>query len=190
MPVVPGALWLDPAPLAANELRLVAPVPRDIAYVNLSTTRGRLWSGAVPLSSDARGFASGKAVLPRLPAADEPAWITLSSDPRGTGAGTVGWPLAWRDTHPVTLRPERPFRDWLVLDGLPKAEERDAARRRRARVLSAIALGGGAVLEGILLAEGSRGRGIRAWARVVLAIATVVLAFAAIGIVAMWKTGG
>jgi hypothetical protein len=87
-----------------------------------------------------------------------------------------------------TIRDERPFRDELLLDGMPTAEKRDQDRRYRARTLSAVALGAAAILEGIFLAHGSGARGVRAWAWTAIAIATVTLAFAAIGIVVMWKT--
>jgi hypothetical protein len=46
------------------------------------------------------------------------------------------------------------------------------------------------VLEGVLLAQSAHARGLRAWAWTALAVGTVALAFAAIGIVVMWKTGG
>jgi hypothetical protein len=91
---------------------------------------------------------------------------------------------------PTAVLDERPFRDLLLLDGLPAAEKRDQDRRYRARTLSAIALGAAAVLEGVLLAHSAQARGVRAWAWTALAIATVAFAFAAIGVVVMWKTSG
>jgi hypothetical protein len=42
----------------------------------------------------------------------------------------------------------------------------------------------------LLLARGSYSKGARSWAWLVVAIATVVFAFAALGVVAMWKTAG
>jgi hypothetical protein len=84
---------------------------------------------------------------------------------------------------------EHPFADCLLLDGMPQAERADVERRRRAGWLVAAALGAAAVLEAILLADTARGRGAH-WARVAAAIATMLLAFAAIGMVAMWKMAG
>lgn len=198
LPVVPGAMWLDPTPVTEGRLRVVSPVPREIAYATLATPSARLWGGIVPLSADAQGFAQGEIAWPSVDRdAQGPFWLTLSSDPRGSGAGTVGWPLTRpgnADKEPLA-RDERTFRDKLLLDGMPAAEQRDVARRRRARTLSAIALGAAAVLEGILLAETSRQKGAhqkgaQSWARFAVAIATIILAFAAIEVVVMWKTAG
>jgi hypothetical protein len=189
LPVVPGAIWLDPMSLALGALRVIAPVPLPVAYVTFATPNARLWGGAIPLEThDTRGFTVGHIDWPPgvpRPSSDAPQWITLSSDPLQTGAGTVGWPVV---RH--AIGDERPFRDQLLLDGMPAAEKRDEDRRHRARALSAVALGAAAVLEGVLLAHGSGGRGVRAWGWTAIAIATVVLAFAAMGVVVMWKTSG
>jgi hypothetical protein len=188
LPVVPGAFWLDPN-LGSAYIRIMSPVPRDMAYVTLATPSARLWGGAIPLpTTDAQGFAHGQidvlgvASLQEDPR--EPKWITISSDPLQTSAGTVGWPIC------AGICDERPFRDLLLLDGMPAAEKRDERRRYRARTLAAVALGAAAIFEGVFLAHASRARGIRAWAWTTIAIATVALAFAAIGVVVMWKTGG
>jgi len=198
LPVVPGAMWLDPTSSFQGSIRLLAPVPRDVAYVTLATPSARLWGGVIPLvAGDTRGFAHGGIDWPAVARAPEtgthePIWVTLSSDPLQTSAGTVGWPVArvsW-PVSPTAVLDERPFRDLLLLDGLPAAEKRDQDRRYRARTLSAIALGAAAVLEGVLLAHSAQARGVRAWAWTALAIATVAFAFAAIGVVVMWKTSG
>lgn len=211
LPVVPGAIWLDPASVADRAMRLMSPVPRDVAYVTIATENERLWSAAVPVGTvdlDYSGalppiqkgmnplaFSMGHIDWPavaRTPDAQapKPMWLTVSSDPRQTSAGTVGWPIG-RIGWPIKGTPaadERPFRDQLLLDGMPAAEKRDERRRNGARALSGIALGAAAVLEGVLLAQRSHARGFRAWAWTVMAIAVVALAFAAIGVVAMWKT--
>jgi hypothetical protein len=192
LPVVPGAMWLDAARAEQGVLRVVSPVPREIAYASISSGPARLWGGTVPLKADAIGFASGEIDWPSFEDdAKFPLWFTLSSDPRGSGAGTVGWPLARRGAEkPPFARDERAFRDRLLLDGMPAAEQHDGARRRRARTLSAVALGAAAILEGVLLADTTRQKGERSWSRLAIAIATIVLAFAAIEVVVMWKTGG
>jgi hypothetical protein len=192
LPVLPGAMWLDPAPTFQGILRVVSPVPRDSAYASIASASGRLWGTVVSLRPDSLGFATGEVTLPNIDDDGKaPLWLTLSSDPRGSGAGTVGWPLARYGTAPQPVaRDERAFRDKLLLDGMPAAERRDGARRRRARTLSAVALGAAAVLEGVFLADATRQKGQRSWTQLAVAIATVVLAFAAIEVVVMWKTGG
>jgi hypothetical protein len=195
LPVVPGAIWLDPDRLAtAATIRVVAPVPREFVYATLANATTRLWGGLIPLTTDSRGFAVGEIDWPierprsvhgPAPLVGASAWLTLASDPLASGAGTVGWPV--RDDGSDG---ERPFRDQLLIDGMPAAERRDQDRRYRARSLSAVALGAAAVLEGVLLARDSAARTLRAWAWTAIAIATVALAFAAIGVVVMWKTSG
>jgi len=200
LPVLPGAMWLDPAGLAARRIRIVSPVARDLAYATLATPSLRVWGGAVPLAPDAHGFSAGEIAWPLSdPDPIGPLWLTVASDPRASGAGTVGWPITAgalpSAPHadlalPIALGTgERPFRDWLLLDGMPMADRRDSERRGRARRLSAAALGAAAVIEGVLLARTSSGKGARSWVWLLVAVATVALAFAAIGVVAMWKTG-
>ena len=216
LPVIPGAIWLDPQALATHRIRVVSPVPRELVYATLCSRSARLWGGVVPLSPDAHGYATGEIDWPPgvggLPGVNDdgtraPLWLTLASDPRGSGLGTVGWPVETDGIVSGSVRAvdrgELPFRDWMLLDGMPAAELRDAARRARARGLSAAALGAAAVIEGVLLARGSyrkgegdgedegdgAGTGRASWVWLIVAIATVALAFAALGIVAMWKTG-
>ncbi len=189
LPVVPGAIWLDPTGIAARKIRVLAPVPRELAYATLATRSFRVWGGVVPLLPDAGGFAAGEIDWPEASVAGfDGLWLTLASDPRATGSGTVGWPVDVAST--AAYRDERPFRDLLLLDGMPGAERRDRGRRRRARILSASALGAAAIVEGVLLAESSFQKGARSWAWLAVAIATMVLAFAAVGVVMMWKTSG
>jgi hypothetical protein len=189
LPVVPGAIWLDPARLAERKIRIVAPVPRELAYATLATSSARVWGGVIPLFADPQGFATGEIDWPEGELLGRvPLWLTLASDPRASGAGTVGWPLP-TSGDPVA-QDERPFRDWLLLDGMPAAELRDADRRRRARGLAMIALFAAAVLEGVFLAESSDRKGARSWVGLLVAIATVALAFAVLGVVVMWKTSG
>jgi hypothetical protein len=198
LPVVPGAMWLDPEGIREHKLRIVSPVARDVAYATLASPTERLWGGAIALLPDAQGFAQGAidwpAVGPRTTVsasadASGPLWLTLSSDPRGSGGGTVGWPVPTPNAASAPLD-ERAFRDRLLLDGMPAAEHRDASRRGRARTLSAVALGAAAVLEAVLLGQTAGRPGGRSWAGLVVAIATIVLAFAAIEVVVMWKTSG
>jgi hypothetical protein len=188
IPVVPGALWLDPQ-RRAGQLRVVSPVPRTRAYATLASRSARLWGATIPLENDEQGFASGTFPWPdaALPS-DELVWLVLSGDPEGTGVGTVGWPLTRDgDTEPMA---EQGFADTLLLDGMPAAEQREGDRRRRAAWLVAVALGATAGLEAALVLSTARAQGSGAWGRVMAAVAAIVLAFAAIGIVAMWKATG
>jgi hypothetical protein len=82
------------------------------------------------------------------------------------------------------IEDERPFRDVLLLVGMPAAEKRD-----QIVVIALVgprSLGAAAVLEGVQRATPppARAPGLDA-----IAIATVALAFAAIGVM-MWKTSG
>jgi hypothetical protein len=225
LPVIPGAMWLDPARLPSKKLRVVSAVPRSTAYLVISTRSERLWGGAVELTTDALGFASGELDWPPLPnggAVNETVWVTVASDVRASGSGTVGWPVRMADLEgqpadgaaapPLGLE-ERRFPELLLLDGMPQAERRDAERRARARLLAGAALMAAALLEALLLFEAARSseknlqalveaaraidpaqalRPHRVGAVMWLAIgvATVVLAFAAVGVVVLWKTGG
>jgi hypothetical protein len=230
LPVVPGAMWLDPVALASRKLRIVSPAPRDAAYVNIATSGTRLWGATVPLRPDARGFASGEIDWPGAARTASPddgvVWVTVASDARATGSGTVGWPVRVRDgLVPDVALPgdgesarsfgldERRFAELLLLDGMPQAERRDEARRTRARLLAGAALMAAAMLEALLLFEAARssernllalleasraidpGAALRphragAVMWLAIAIATVVLGFAAVGVFVLWKTGG
>jgi hypothetical protein len=189
LPVVPGAMWLDPAS-SRDAVRIVSAVPREFISVSFAAPTIRYWGTHIRLTQGADGFASGEIPWPgKKQAMDAPVpqqgWLTVASDPLASGAGTVGWPIAGR-----ALAGERPFRDQLLLDGMPDAEKRDRGRRYRARLLSAAALGAATVLGAVLLARNGRASSLRAWEWTAIAIATVVLAFVAIGLLVMWKTSG
>jgi len=226
LPVIPGAMWLDPQRIARGRLRVVSPVPRDTAYATIATRSDRLWGGTIPLSSDPDGFFSGEIAWPlEDDATTGQAWLTLASDPRATGAATIGWPVfashggraeptGWH----LEAREERHFCDFLLLDGMPRAERLEADRRSHARRLGLAALLAAALLEVLLLADTTRaaertlyraqaswgdeqrapdaGRprlaagAIRAIFWFVVAAAIAVMAFAGIGVVLLWKTGG
>ncbi|WP_437630978.1 hypothetical protein [Sorangium sp. So ce854] len=180
LPVIPGAIWLDPGGLAGERpaLRLVSPTPRPRAYVSIGGARGRLRGAVVPLAPDGAGFFSGSLALPGGPAGrsadgagsfsgspalpdgpaglpDDPAggaagWAVVASDPYEQGAGTVAWPLA------ATAGPASPRRVALLADGLPAAEARERARAAQARRAGLAVLGATAAAEMLLLALRSR----------------------------------
>jgi hypothetical protein len=187
LPVVPGAIWLEPD-TGSKGLRIVSPVPRARAYAMFATRTERVWGGTISLENDEHGFASAPVPWPdlRWPGA-EPVWLVLSGDPESAGLGTVGWPILGDAGEP---RSEQSFADALLLDGMPAAEHRENDRRRRAAWLVALALGATAGLEAALVLASARSQGKGGLGRVVAAVAAIVLAFAAIGIVAMWKAAG
>ncbi|WP_438014761.1 hypothetical protein WMF18_28220 [Sorangium sp. So ce315] len=167
LPVIPGAIWLDPGGLAGERpmLRLVSPTPRPRAYVSIGGARGRRLGAVVPLAPDGAGFFSGSLALPDGPARSpgEPAggatdgatdgaagWAVVAGDPYEQGAGTVAWPLA------AAAGPASPRRVALLADGLPAAEARERARAAQARRAGLAVLGATAAAEMLLLALRSR----------------------------------
>jgi hypothetical protein len=218
LPVTPGAMWLEPDRAKNGPLRVVSPVPRAVAYATIATRTERLWGGQIALFPDAAGFSSGSIGWPLRDDFPAPAWLTLASDPRATGSGTVGWPIQTDPTQPTDqVLEERHFPDLLLLDGMPQAEHREILRRHQARNLGIAALVVAALLEILLLADAARsaeralrrventiaesgnaggavssarpGRG-KALFSLVIAAAVVLIAFASIGVVLLWKTGG
>jgi hypothetical protein len=217
LPVTPGAMWLDPARVKNGPLRVVSPVPHAMAYATIATRTERLWGGQVALLPDRAGFSSGSIDWPLGDDAPVPAWLTLASDPRATGSGTTGWPLRIGPAQmPHEALEERHFPEMLLLDGMPQAERRDVRRRSQARKLGAAALIAAVLLEVLLLVDTARSAeralqrveaslaeagavstkkasrlgGWRALFLLVVAAAVVVIAFAGVGIVLLWKTGG
>ncbi|WP_437827697.1 hypothetical protein [Sorangium sp. So ce1153] len=154
MPVIPGAIWLDPGGLAGERpaLRLVSPAPKPRAYVSIGGERGRLLGAVVPLAPDGAGFFAGALALPDGPAlgAGSVEWAVVASDPYEQGAGTVAWPLS------PAAGPAPPRRVALLADGLPAAEAREQARAWAARRAGLAVLGATAVAQMVLLALRSR----------------------------------
>jgi hypothetical protein len=95
LPVVAGAIWLDPSSRSSGQLRILAPVARPSVYAMLATRSARWWGASVALAIDSQGFFGASVPWPAvdLPAGEE-AWLTLAGDPEGRGPGTVGWPVA------------------------------------------------------------------------------------------------
>ncbi|MGK4002939.1 hypothetical protein WMF31_09985 [Sorangium sp. So ce1036] len=152
LPVIPGAIWLDPARLAGDPpaLRLVSPAPRTRAYVSLGDARGRLLGAVVPLAPDGAGFSSGELALPGEPALRATGWAVVASDPHEQGAGAVAWPLSPAAAVATPRRVE------LLADGWPEAEARERARASRARRRGLLVLGAAAAAEMLLLAIEAR----------------------------------
>ncbi|WP_437950607.1 hypothetical protein WME98_07125 [Sorangium sp. So ce296] len=152
LPVIPGAIWLDPAGLAGErpELRLTSPAPKPYAYVSIGGGHGRLFGAVVLLAADGGGFFSGTLALPDGQPPGAAGWAVVASDPYEQGAGTVAWPLS------PAASPVAPRRVALLADGVPAAEARERARASRARRAGLVVLGAAGAAEMLLLALRAR----------------------------------
>jgi hypothetical protein len=143
LPVVPGAIWLDPSS-AEGTLSLVSPAPRERAYASLWTDEGRVWGAIVPLARDDFGFFRG-AVSLAAPGGTKLAQLTVAGDPREGGSGTVAWPL--RPSEGAVAPPAMSS----LLDGVPAAVARDDRRAWTARSIGLAVIGAAALAEVVLL---------------------------------------
>jgi hypothetical protein len=148
LPVVPGAVWLDPAS-PAGTLTLVSPSPRARAYLSLWTEEGRVLGAAVPLARDALGFFRGQVQAALPPSAV--AYAVVAGDPLEQGSGTVAWPL-----RPAEGAVSTSPRIGLLLDGVPAALNRDKERAWAARRTGLVLIGIAAMAEVLLLLAQSR----------------------------------
>lgn len=212
LPVVPGALR---AARIGDRLVVDSPIDRRVAYYAVITDRERLQGGPIHLTPDARGGARGSLGLGSLP--QGPLWAMVSSEPDFASESTVGWPLGPPEAarSPLDDAPPRSLvvPDRLLLDGMPAARARDAARRGRARLLAGAFSFVALVLVALLLVaevRGSEARLVRhlsaageapedvdrvaarrglSWSLAV-AVLCVALGFIALALVAMYKLGG
>lgn len=150
LPVIPGALWIDPANvLAGGALSIVSAAPRQRAYLSLWTEEGRVHGATVPLSRDDRGFFRGTAEVPRLDA--KLAHATIAGDPLEQGSGTVAWPIRPAEGAVSGARAMD-----LLMDGFPAAKAREQKRAWAARRSGLVLLGLAALAEMLLLLVQSR----------------------------------
>lgn len=157
LPVVPGALWLEPAPDPASldgALSLVSAVPRERAYLSVWTEEGRVFGAVVPLARDGFGFFRGQ-VTARLPPAARLVYATLAGDPVEQGSGTVIWPLRPAEGA-VALSGAGARGLSLLLDGAPASVEREKLRAWAARRAGLLVIGAAALAEVLLLLSQSR----------------------------------
>jgi hypothetical protein len=143
LPVKAGATWFDRSRMP-EALVLVSPAPHDSVFVSFVAEEGRLFGAIVPLVRDAEGFFRGELALAD-PALKRAAMLVVSDDIRELGAGTVAWPL-----EPPEGALEPPALE-LLLDGLPDAFAREAARAARARRAALQVVGASALFEILLL---------------------------------------
>lgn len=206
LPVVPGAIWLEPPSIDATALTLVSPVPRDVAYVSVATPRARLFGATVPLEEDGRGYAVGSLDLrPALATirAESSVHLTVASSLGFDGAGTIAWPLSPAG-DPFAAK-SMTIRDVLLLDGMPERLAAEKERRRKSAWLAALVLTLAASIETWLLVRAARGPSLAMAAegvedslklppahfgsyRLLVAIVLTALAFAAVGIVALLRS--
>lgn len=149
LPVVPGAVWLDPR-VASGTLSLVSPSPRGRVYVSVWTDQGRVFGAAAPLTRDAFGFFRGELHAPSLPAS-RVAYAVVAADPAEQGSSTVAWPLP-----PGGGSVSGPRAIEVLLDGLPAALEHEARRARAARRAGLATIGAAALVCVLLLLMQSR----------------------------------
>jgi hypothetical protein len=209
LPVVTGALH---AVRDGDKLVVESPIVRRRAYYALLDDHEQLRSGPLLLVPDAQGGARGSLALGMLP--NGPLWAMVSNEPDLASESTVGWPLASREASPLDDAPPRSLvvPDQLLLDGLPAARARDAARRGRARVLAGAFSLGALLLVALLLVVEVRASSARlalhltaagetpedvervaarrglSWTLAV-AVLCVALGFIAVALVAMYKLG-
>jgi hypothetical protein len=148
LPVVPGAIWLDPSSTNGS-LTLVSPSPRERAYLSLWTEEGRTSGAVVPLARDGLGFFRGQVSLP-LPEG-RVVYATVAGDPLEQGSATVAWPLRPAEGAVAARRPLG-----LLLDGVPAALAREKQRAWSARRAGLVLIGIAALAEVLLLLFQSR----------------------------------
>ncbi len=150
LPVVPGAMWIAPSSASETARRaLLSPAPRERAYVSFWSDEGRAGGAVVPLAKNARGFFEGAIDVPDA-AGSRVLFASVAGDPLEQGAGTVSWPL--RPAEGAVVAPPMA----LLLDGLPAAQEREAARAAAARRAGLWLVGAAALAEILLLLAVSR----------------------------------
>jgi hypothetical protein len=142
LPVVPGAIWIDPA--QGPTLSLVSPAPHERAYLSFWSDAGRVGGAVVPLVRDAQGFYRGQ-VTPPAPTGGGPFFATVAGDPLEQGAGTVAWPIEPREGA-VLPRPLT-----LLFDGMAAAEAREQQRAWEARRAGMFVVAAAAIVEVLLL---------------------------------------
>jgi hypothetical protein len=121
----PGVAWLDPAGVAAGEIRLSAPGPRDELFLSVITPEGRSWGAITAMTTDAGGRGRLTLALPAL----EPraARLIVSSEAHDPEDGSASWPLF---VDGGELEPKRSDK---LADGVAAGLAAEAERGRRAR---------------------------------------------------------
>jgi hypothetical protein len=202
LPTITGAMWLDPDGLSEKppRIRIVSPVPRSLAYVTIADDTARLWGGTIPLAPGEKAASEGSVPWPVARSSDVPAhtvrqaWITVSPDVFAASAMSVGWPILLGDglapVRPSDALEERRFADFLLLDGVPATEHREARTRAAARVIGMVGVGSGLVLAALIAIEQAlpaMRKRPRGWPRTAAIYgAAACLAIALLSVAAMW----
>lgn len=174
LPVAPGAFLVNVPRLVAEgaeaEVALVAPNPRNVAYVEIDDEKGRVFAAALPVVTEP-GDPTPRArfTMPKL--ARGLHWLVASGEPRGAerlaGAAIaraflVGDADGIDAKDPCALGPwlaQRPgtgFPRWQALDGMTVRGAKNRERRTLGLVLGGVALGAAALLEVLLMIAGAR----------------------------------
>lgn len=176
LPVAAGAFFIS-APrwvkeAEASSVVLIAPNPRDVVYVELDDTRGRVAAAALPIATE-KGDPTPRARFELPPLAPGLYWLVVSGEPRGAehmaGAATSRAFLvgdgagAGVDVHDpcslgpyLALRPATGFPRWVALDGLPARSASNLFRHRLGLFIGLVSLLAAGILETLLLVAASR----------------------------------
>jgi hypothetical protein len=181
LPVAAGAFFISTPPALeekkAQPVVLLAPNPRDVVYVELDDTRGRVAAAALPVATEA-GDPTPRARFELPPLAPGLYWLVVSGEPRGAehmagaavskailvGDGTAGLaPDSTVNVHDAcTLGPwlaqrqAAGFPRWVALDGLPARSAENRFRHTLGLLIGVLSLLAAGVLETLLLVAASR----------------------------------
>jgi hypothetical protein len=153
LPIVPGAIWIDPRPAADSPptISIASPVERRFGFLSLVSDRGRVFGAVVPLSQRSDGFFRGE-VTPALSGSPRILYAIVSGDPLEQGIGTTAWPLRPAEgAMPL-------HRLGVLIDGLPFAEGRETARARAARTAGIAVIIAAAIAQVLILLAHNRAR--------------------------------
>jgi hypothetical protein len=125
LPVRNGSVWLDPASVDGDVLKVRSPSVIDRVYLSLLTPSGRLWGAVLPMKAGERGFASAELAWPR--GVEGPATLVVATEANERGNTAAEWPL---HSAKGAVEP-RPIEQ--LIDGMPALVAAELERRKAAR---------------------------------------------------------
>ncbi len=147
LPVVPGAIWLDPN--TKNGFDFVSPTSRDRVYLSFTGEQGRTNGLVLPVARDEQGFYRGHVdVGPQL--RGSATQVMVSGDPQEQGPATVAWPIDQGREIVAAPRIQRLF------DGGTAAEARERQRATRVRRLALLVVIAATIFEVLYIITKSR----------------------------------
>ncbi len=147
LPVIPGAIWMNPE--TKNSLEFVSPAPRDRLYVSVMDNVMRIFGAVVSVSPDEQQQYRGRLELPES-VQKKATYVVVAGDPQEQGTGTVAWPLR---SGIVDLSAVR-FGN--VLDGARAGEEYERGRASRVRRLALLVVIATTIFEVLFMLVRSR----------------------------------